>query len=332
MIIIIGMSLAPVAVSSAGFNGQSGWEIPLVATITFATVVAVSIFGKGFFKIVPFLVAVGVGYVASIAIGLVDVSTAFSGVQLFQIPQFSFITGFEVGSIEWLTVLGFAPIALVTIAEHIGDHTVIGEITGEDFISNPGLSRTLMGDGIATAVAGILGGPANTSYSENVGVVAATKVASVWVIGLAAIFAVILGFIGPVQAFIMSIPWAVIGGMSVVLYGLISANGVYVLINSKTNMKSMRNLIIVATMLVVGLGGAFLSFSGSVGFGGMSLAVITGIILNLLLPEGKDSYITEEPKAKPEHSEHVRSEKISEFADELRTASKLQEFTEPKKD
>jgi uracil permease len=330
MIIIIGLSLAPVAVGSAGLDGQSGWQIPLVALITFATVVGVSVVGKGFFKIVPFLIAVLVGYAVSIPFGLVDLDAAFNGVQLFQLPEFDFIGTYSLSSLEWLTVFSFAPIALVTIAEHIGDHTVISEITGEDFIVDPGLDKTLLGDGLATAVAGAIGGPANTSYSENIGVIAVTKSASVWVTGLAAVFAILLGFIGPVQAFVNSIPWAVIGGMSVILYGLISANGVRVMVNSKVDFGSMRNLIIVATMLVLGLGGAFLSINGSTGFGGMSLAVIVGVILNLILPEDKKE------NKKPESIEELfanykgdySSEKIvwEEVTTELEKAEKSGEF------
>jgi len=184
----------------------------------------------------------------------------------------------------------FLPIAFVTIAEHIGDHTVLGEICEEDFITDPGLDKTLMGDGIATAVSAALGGPANTTYGENTGVVAMTKVGSVYVTGLAAIFAICLGFLGWIQGFINSIPWAVIGGMTIILYGLIAGNGVKVLIKSKVNLGNMRNLIIVATMLVIGLGGASLPLNDAVSMTGMSLAAVVGIILNVVLPK------TDEPE------------------------------------
>jgi xanthine/uracil permease len=143
---------------------------------------------------------------------------------------------------------------------------------------------------------------------------------------------VLLGFIGYFNAAVVSIPTPVMGGVLVLLFGLISGNGLKIMIDARLNLSNIRNLIIVSTMLVIGLGGASIPLNDASSLTGMSFAVVVGIILNLLLPEGKDSYITEEPKANPEHSEHVRSEKISEFADELRTASKLQEFTEPKKD
>jgi uracil permease len=174
----------------------------------------------------------------------------------------------------------FAPIAFVTIAEHIGDHTVLGEICGEDFITDPGLDKTLMGDGIATAVSAMLGGPANTTYGENTGVVAMTKVGSVYVTGLAAIIAILLGFLGYIQAFISSIPLPVMGGIALVLFGLIAGNGVKVLIKAKVDLFDMKNLIIVATMLVIGIGSASFPLNDAVSLQGMSLAAIVGILLN----------------------------------------------------
>ncbi len=277
MIIIIGLSLAPVAINSAGLNGSATWKEPVVALITFLTVVLLSIKAKGFLKIVPFLVAIFVGYIASILVGLVDLSTAFSGYHFLQLPNFRFLGTY---ALDFSQVLVFAPLAFVTIAEHIGDHVVLGEITGKDFLENPGLKNTLMGDGIATFVSAALGGPANTTYGENTGVIAITKVGSVYVVGLAAIFAILLGFFGYIQAFINSIPWAVIGGMTIVLYGLIAANGVKVLVKNKTDLGDMRNLVVVSTMLVIGLGGAILNLTTTSALSGMSLAAIVGILLN----------------------------------------------------
>jgi len=296
MIIIIGMTLAPVAVGSSGFDGQSGWKVPLVALITFLTVVVLSIKARGFLKIVPFLVAILVGYVAAIVFGLFVTDNpdqyvrifagwnqdffilpSFAGAKFLQFPNFSFIGTYP---IDFSAVLMFAPLAFVTIAEHIGDHVVLGEITGNDFLTDPGLDKTLMGDGIATFVAAAIGGPANTTYGENTGVIAITKVGSVWVTGLAAVFAILLGFFGWIQAFINSIPWAVIGGMTIVLYGLIAANGVKILIKDKTDLGNMKNLIIVSTMLVIGLGGAILNINSASALSGMSFAAIVGILLN----------------------------------------------------
>ncbi len=280
MIIIIGMTLAPVAVGSAGFDGSQGWKVTLVAFISFITVVILSTKAKGFIRIVPFLIAIIVGYIASIIVGLVNLRDVFAGVSFFQFPNFSFVGTY---TFEFGAILMFAPLAFVTIAEHIGDHVVLGEITGRDFLTDPGLDKTLLGDGLATFVAAALGGPANTTYGENTGVVAITKVGSVWVTGLAAIFAILLGFFGYIQAFINSIPWAVIGGMTIVLYGLIAANGVKILIKDRTDLGNMKNLIIVSTMLVIGLGGAVLNLTSTTGLSGMSFAALVGIILNQII-------------------------------------------------
>jgi uracil permease len=294
MIIIIGLTLAPVAVQNFGLLGMqplydsglyigldgAGWKVPLIAFITFSTVVILSVKAKGFLRIVPFIIAILVGYIFSVILGVVDLAATFSSVAFFSVPNFSILGTY---SLDFTQILVFAPVAFVTIAEHIGDHVVLGEITGNDFIENPGLHRTLLGDGIATFVSASLGGPANTTYGENTGVIALTKVGSVFVIGLAAIFAILLGFLGYIQAFIMSIPWAVIGGMTIILYGLIAANGVKVLIKDKTDLSKMKNLIIVSTMLVIGLGGAFINITSSTTLQGMSLAAIVGIVLNQVL-------------------------------------------------
>ena len=281
MIIIIGMSLAPVAVGSIGLDGSGTWREPLVALITFMAVVLFSMLGKGFIKIVPFLLAILVGYAAAMIFGLVDYSI-FETVKFFQVPNFK-VVGFNNYNWDFSQVLVFAPLAFVTIAEHIGDHVVLGEVTNKDFITDPGLHKTILGDGLATFISGALGGPANTTYGENTGVIAITKVGSVWVIGLAAIFAISLGFFGYIQAFISSIPWAVIGGMTVILYGLIASNGVKVLIKDKTDLGKMRNLIVVSAMLVLGLGGASIQITSTAALSGMSLAAIVGICLNQLL-------------------------------------------------
>ncbi len=294
VIIIIGLSLAGVAVEQSGLLATGTatlyypnvdpavvtWAVPAVAIITFFSVVLVGLLGRGFFRIVPFLIAIVTGYLFSVIFGLVDITTVFGGYSFIQAPEFQI--PFVHYSLDFDAVFMFLPIAFVTIAEHIGDHTVLGEVTGKDFIEDPGLENTIMGDGIATFVSAAIGGPANTTYGENTGVVAMTRVGSVYVTGLAAIFAVCLGFFGWIQAFINSIPWAVIGGMTIVLYGLIAGNGVKVLVKAKVDLSNMRNLIIVATMLVIGLGGASVPINDAISLQGMSLAVIVGVCLNAL--------------------------------------------------
>ena len=182
------------------------------------------------------------------------------------------------------------PIAIVTMAEHIGDHKVLSSIIGKDLIKDPGLDNTLMGDGIATFAAGLIGGPANTTYGENTSVVGMTKVASVWVMGLAAVIAIIFGFLGKLTGIISSIPSAVLGGVSILLYGFISVNGLKVLIENKVDFGKTKNVIVASSMLVLGLGGAILSLklgNMAVSVSGMSLAALIGILLNLLIPEGE---------------------------------------------
>ena len=182
----------------------------------------------------------------------------------------------------------FLPISLVTIAEHIGEHTIISNIAKKDFLTNPGLKNTLLGDGVASIVAGLIGGPAITTYGENNGVIAMTKVASVYVIGLAAIFAMILAFINPVSLFIKSIPAPVMGGISIMLFGIIASNGIKIMIENKIDFTKSRNLVIAATMLVLGIGGATFNFSAALTLSGMSAAAVVGIILNLILPREKE--------------------------------------------
>lgn len=286
MIIIIGLSLAPVAVANVGLaEGVFDWKVLLVALFTFIVTAIISLRGKGFLKVIPFIIAILLGYLLAVILGIVDFQV-FEGVKFFQLPKFNFIGTYK---LDFSALLMFLPLAFVTISEHIGDHVVLGEIMNEDLLTNPGLDRTLLGDGIATIVAGALGGPANTSYGENTSVVGLTKISSVWVTGLAAVIAILLGFLGYIQAFITSIPWAVIGGITLILYGFIASNGIKVLVNNKVDLGNTRNLIIVSAMLVIGLGGAVISFGNQGGLSGMALAALVGIILNLLLPQEKNN-------------------------------------------
>lgn len=302
MIMIIGLGLAPNAISQIGLGTESQieWKGIIVALITFLTTAIIMVRGKGFLKIVPFLVGIVTGYVASICLGLVDFTpiaeAAFFSMPNFIIPFVDYVPSFS-------ALLTIAPIALVTMAEHIGDHTELSTIIGKDLLKNPGLDRTLLGDGIATFVAGILGGPANTTYGENISVVGMTKIASVWVIGLAAIIAICLGFLGKFTAIISTIPEPVLGGVSLLLYGFIAINGLKVLIENQIDFGKSKNIVVASTMLVLGLGGAAISIvSGdlSITISGMSLAATVGIILNLLLPEEKMERLEESNQKREE--------------------------------
>ena len=181
------------------------------------------------------------------------------------------------------------PVALVTISEHIGDHTVLGKICGRNFLKEPGLDKTLMGDGIATSISALLGGPANTTYGENTGVIGMTKVSSVYVTVGAACIAIVLSCVPIVSAFISTIPNAVLGGMSIILYGVIASNGLRVLIDNQVDFGQQRNLIIASAMLVIGLGGAVLPLGKLVTLSGTALSATVGIVLNLILPREKQT-------------------------------------------
>lgn len=297
MIMIIGLGLASSAVNSIGIGAgveNIEWKGVLAALITFLTTAIIMVRGKGFIKIIPFLIGIIVGYIASVALSLVDFAPV-ADAAWFQVPNFKI--PFASYKPNIMIALTMAPIALVTMCEHIGDHTALSAIIGKDLLKNPGLKNTLLGDGVATLVAGTLGGPANTTYGENTSVVGMTKIASVWVIGLAAIFAIILGFLGKFTALVQTIPNPVLGGISLLLYGFIAVNGLKVLIQNQVDFGKNKNIIVASSMLVLGLGGAIITFktSGSmtIPFSGMSLAAVVGILLNLLLPNEKENNDTQ---------------------------------------
>ena len=327
MIMIIGLSLAPSAISQVGLGTgtQIDWRCIAVALITFLTTAIVMVRGKGFLKIIPFLVGIVVGYISAICFGLVDFAPVLEA-SFFSMP--SFVVPFLNYTPNFSALLTIVPISLVTIAEHIGDHTALSSIIGKNLLKDPGLDRTLLGDGLATFVAGFLGGPANTTYGENTSVVGMTKVASVWVIGLAAIIAICLGFLGKFTALVSTIPDAVLGGVSLLLYGFISVNGLKVLIENKIDFGKSKNIVVASTMLVLGLGGAAISIIHgdlSVTISGMSLAAIIGILLNLLLPdekEGEDkkseNKSTKEAEEKNENEKEIRYESEANVVEEIK--------------
>lgn len=288
MIMIIGLSLAPTAVEEIGLNMEAvPWKNIVVAIVAFLTTGVLAVRGKGFLKVIPFLMGMIAGYIASMILGMVDYSGIVSA-KIISKPDF--YLPFIHYKLNFGALLTIVPIALVTIAEHIGDHKVLSEIIDKDLIEDPGLDNTLMGDGIATFAAGLIGGPANTTYGENTSVVGMTKVASVWVIGLAAVIAIIFGFLGQLTAIISSIPTPVLGGVAILLYGFISVNGLKILIQNKVDFGNTKNVIVASSMLVLGLGGAAISVvtkNINLSISGMSLAALVGILLNLLIKEEK---------------------------------------------
>ncbi|MDD4388973.1 MAG: solute carrier family 23 protein, partial [Bacilli bacterium] len=301
MIAIIGFGLSSVAIDSSGLLEGGSWQAKLIALFAFLCVVLIATFAKGFFKIIPFLIGIIGGYIFALVLGEVNVDsikTVFNNPGAWiKIPEFMFL-GFKNKEVTFLgtditfyklnfaALLTIAPLALVTACEHIGDHAVLSKITGHDYLKDPGLDRTLLGDGLATSFAALVGGPANTTYGENTAVVGMTRIGSVWVTGLAAVIAIILSFFNILTVIIQSIPAAVMGGMSIILYGFIGLNGIKVLVDNQVDFSKTRNMLIASTMLVLGLGGALIDF-GKFSIYGMALAAIVGILLNAILPKDK---------------------------------------------
>ncbi len=288
MIMVIGLSLAPTAISEIGLDLDIiPWQNLIVALIAFLTTAFLAVRGKGILRVIPFLVGIIVGYIVAALLGMVDFTSVMAA-QVIAVPEF--YLPFMHYDLNFAAILTIVPIALVTMVEHIGDHKVLSEIIGRDLIEDPGLDRTLLGDGLATFLAAFLGGPANTTYGENTSVVGMTRVASVYVIGLAAIIAIVFAFSGHLTALLTAIPAPVLGGISVLLYGFICVNGLKILIHNQVDFNNTKNVVVAATMLVLGLGGATLSVASgdlSIAISGMSLAAIVGIILNLCIPEEK---------------------------------------------
>ena len=308
IIICIGLTLAPSAVS----NAATCWPLALIAL---ATIIVFNVWGKGMFKIIPILMGVVVSYVAALIMNACGVTvldangaaqpllnfTAVAEADLFGLPPF-LMAKFDVSAI-----LVMAPIALATMMEHVGDMSAISATVGRNFIQDPGLHRTLIGDGLATTLSAMFGGPANTTYGENTGVLVLSRVHDPRVIRIAALFAIILGFIPKMAEVIGSMPSAIVGGVSFILYGMISAIGVRNIVENKVDFTNSRNLIIAAVILVCGLG-----FSGGVTFQvagtpvtltSLAIAAIAGIVLNAILP-GNDYEFGVNPKGDENRGVH----------------------------
>lgn len=322
MIIIIGLGLAPSAISQIGLSDGASfeWKVLLVALVSFLVTAMVMTKAKGFLRIIPFLIGIISGYLVACILGMVDFQPVLDA-KFFQIPKF--VLPFKNYDIDFAALITILPVALVTLCEHIGDHTSLSNIIDRDLIKDPGLDRTLLGDGIATFAAGLLGGPANTTYGENTSVVGMTKVVSVKVIGLAACFAIVIGFLGKFTALVSTIPNAVLGGVSLLLYGFIVVNGLKVLIKNQVNFEENKNVVVASSMLVIGLGGAAISIVKgdlSLTISGMSLAAIVGIILNLIIRSEED----EQNKILADASRYnkLKEEIKKEVLDELKKARK----------
>lgn len=301
IIILIGLILAPTAMKSASAN----W---ILAGLAIAIVIVVNLFGKGMVKIVPILISIFATYIIGCIVTFINPNLFglpwidFTNlVQPFadgaQFKDFLAIPPFHLPKFEIGAIVSFVVVAIAAIVEHIGDIAAIGATCGKNFIADPGLTRTLLGDGLGTAMAGAIGGPANTTYSENTGVVALTRVYDPKVMFIAACFSILLSFVAIFDSFINTIPWSIIGGISVVLYGMISATGVRTIMENRVDYTNMRNVLISALILVCGIGFNTHPIVIPVGetaiqFGGLASAAIIGIVVNAILP-GKD-YVFDE--------------------------------------
>lgn len=290
IIMVIGLRLSPIAINNAFYENIDGNLVfnstfAIVSSIVLLTMIVISIFAKGFFKLVPILISVVVGYIAALFFGLVDTQI------IADANWFSFLDStitdqvLTAPSFTWSGVIAIAPIALVVFVEHIGDITTNGAVVGKNFLVDPGVHRTMFGDGVATVFAGLIGAPANTTYSENTGVLAVTKVYDPKIIRLAAFFAIFLSLIGKFSAIIRTIPVPVMGGISIVLFGMIASVGVRILINSDLDFAHSRNLIISAIILVFGIGVDAFPVGDTITISGLAVAAVVGVILNLILPE-----------------------------------------------
>jgi uracil permease len=269
VIMIIGLSLAGTAVDMAKTN----W---IIASCSLLSAIIVVIFTKGMIKLIPIFIGIVVGYVIGLVMGVIDFTpikeASWIGLPAFTAPEFS-----------WGAITYMIPVAVAPIIEHVGDMYAIGGVAEKNFIEKPGLHRTLLGDGIASSLAGFFGGVPNTTYSEVTGAISLTKVTNPFILRISAITAIAFSLIGKISGFLKTIPQAVLGGIMLLLFGLIASVGIKTLIDSKTDMSKTRNQVIVSVVLTVGIGGAVVSW-GNFSLAGIGLAAVVGIILNLILP------------------------------------------------
>ncbi len=287
VVMVIGLSLASSAAKDATINSTNNHydlKIFLVALLTLVLTITFNMYFKGFLGMIPVLLGIICGYILAIFFGIVNFSSVLKA-PWFALPNFNSI--FKSSGFYPSAIISMAPLALVTISEHLGHIMVLNNITKRNFFKKPGLHKTLAGDGAASLLSSFVGGPAITSYGENIGVMQMSKVYSVWVIGGAAVLAILFSFVGKLSALIQTIPGAVIGGVGFMLYGVIAAAGLQVIVENKVDYSKKRNLMIAAPVLVIGIGNFDLKLpvaNTTLTFTGMALATLLGIILNLVLP------------------------------------------------
>ena len=272
VIMLIGLSLAGTGVGMA----KSNWTLAIVALLT---TVIVSLYGKGLLRLIPIFAGIVVGYVTAVIMGIVDVQPVVDA-SWFALPAF------VRPDLCWEAIIFMAPVAIAPVIEHIGDVYAINEVTGKDFVKDPGLHRTMLGDGLACIAASFIGGPPVTTYSEVTGAISLTKIADPAIIRIAAIFGILFSVLGKMSALLKTIPEAVLGGIMLLLFGTIASVGINSLIKNQVDLGNTRNLVIASLILILGIGGAELVF-GSITLGGIGLAAVVGVVLNLVIPKGK---------------------------------------------
>lgn len=271
VIMLIGLSLSSSAVKMA----EGNWPL---AAISLATAIVVTLYGRGLIKLIPIFCGIIVGYLVDLIFFDID----FSGIEAagwFSLPQLTFPEKFS-----WAPIIYMIPVAIAPVIEHIGDVYVVNSVTGKNFVKDPGLHRTMLGDGLACLVASFLGGPPVTTYSEVTGAMSLTKVTAPRVLRISAVTAIVFSMIGKVSAFLKSIDTAILGGIMLLLFGTIAGAGINNLLNSRVNLSSSRNIVIISVTLTTGIGGAVLSM-GRFTLGGIGLSAIIAVLLNLILPE-----------------------------------------------
>ena len=274
VIMLIGLSLAGTGVNMA----KSNWILAIIALVT---TIVVSLFGKGLLKLIPIFAGILVGYIVAAIMGIIDfqpvLEASWFALPAFVRPEFC-----------WQAIIFMVPVAIAPVIEHIGDIYAINEVTGKDYVKDPGLHRTMLGDGLACVAASLIGGPPVTTYSEVTGAISLTKISDPSVIRIAGLFGILFSVLGKISALLKTIPEAVLGGIMLLLFGTIASVGVNTLVKNKVDMGNTRNLVISSLILTIGIGGAEMSI-GSITIGGIGLAALVGVILNLIIPQKKEN-------------------------------------------
>lgn len=288
IIMLIGLRMSPTALNMAGYaNGKFDTKSLIVAFSVILTMISITMMKKSFLRLIPILAAVIVGYIVATILGMVDFSVV-SQAKWIGLSTEAASDLFTMPSMSLTGIIAIAPIALVVFIEHIGDITTNGAVVGKDFFKDPGIHRTLLGDGLATIAAGFLGGPANTTYGENTGVLAVTGVYDPAILRIAACYAIILGFIGKFGILLQTIPLPVMGGVSVILFGMIASVGVRTVVDAQLDFGNSRNLIISSIIFVLGIAVDNITVWETVSVSGLALAAFSGVVLNKILPKDRE--------------------------------------------